>query len=116
VARSAYQDFVANYMKGRASSDFRANAGLMVEAAAAWRRRNPAASSLAVRDRGRARVRDNPAVGGLRPTMLAGIAAVGAYFFLPQVKASVDSAVAQLTGALGGHTSTDQSAPGKKLF
>lgn len=92
--RSAYQTFVSNYMKGRASSNFRDNASLMREAAAAWRskhgggrgRRNPSGGALAVRE--------NPG-GGMSPLMLAGLVVGGGYLLgIEPIKSNVDKLIA----------------------
>jgi hypothetical protein len=97
--RSEYQMFVSNYMKGRASSNFRANAGLMKEAAAAWRAKRGGGSGRR-RNPGGLAVRANPRGFELNATTI-GLAAVAAYLLVPSVKSQVDAAFAQLKTSTG---------------
>jgi hypothetical protein len=91
-------------MKGKASSDFGSNSGLMRDAAAAWRRqegrggargrRNPSGGS------GGLAVRANP--GGMSPMAMVGIGIGAAYVLkIEPVKSMIDQVVGQFKH-LGG--------------
>lgn len=107
MARSAAQQWVADYMKGAASSDFEANSGLMSEAWAAYYRAHPGARRSRTNPAPRSSstralaVQDNPAGLMAHPVALAvGLGVAGYVAGLPMIRGPVDQLLATVRGMM----------------